>query len=235
MDLAELAHELNNPLTMVLANVDLLREQFPYLVQHDQAELVALLADIQGGAHRLRDVVAALCSAGARSPGPCSLAGVVTATLGLSQRALLRRGVELVVHPIASTLVVLGVEGDLVRLLTNLLLNAAEAGATRITLRGCCLGDQAKPADLRVRLLVDDNGKGIAKELLAHVFDPGVSTKGSGGLGLSICRQICTEHGGDLVIAQKPEGGTTLLIHLPLYAPPKERRALCREGGNDAQ
>jgi signal transduction histidine kinase len=65
---------------------------------------------------------------------------------------------------------------------------------------------------------VSDNGHGIEPAILARIFDPFFSTKpGEGsGLGLSICRDICREHGGDITVDSRPGEGTTVRVWLPV-------------------
>ena len=68
-----------------------------------------------------------------------------------------------------------------------------------------------------VRIAVKDSGPGIDKETLARVFDPFFTTKPNGtGLGLPVCRQIMTFHGGSVELKSEPGKGTTADILLPV-------------------
>jgi len=102
----------------------------------------------------------------------------------------------------------------------NLLINARDAmtpGGGRLTLRA------APHADHTVRIEVRDTGCGIAPADLPHIFEPFVSTKSSAdsprrqghGLGLAICKDIITEHGGQIDVESRRGEGTTFIIHLP--------------------
>jgi signal transduction histidine kinase len=116
----------------------------------------------------------------------------------------------------------------LAQVLDNLLSNAAKyaAGATVTILLEMVGG--------RVHIGVRDNGPGIPAEHLEHVFKrfyrvPDSSTKVRGtGLGLFICRQIVTAHGGDISVESEPGKGTTFHIYLP-FNPPKSDQSLSFE------
>ena len=91
------------------------------------------------------------------------------------------------------------------RLLTNLFSNAIEAlgpgSSGTIFVR-------AYVDKLAVIMDVEDDGPGFAPEVLARLFEPGVTTKSTGtGLGLVLCRSIVRVHGGDMYVQQAPSGG----------------------------
>src|SRR5208283_1367288 len=70
-----------------------------------------------------------------------------------------------------------------------------------------------------VEVVVGDTGTGMARETLAHIFDPMFTTKqiGTGaGLGLAICDQIIRQHAGTIYAESEPGHGTTFTIRLPL-------------------
>jgi signal transduction histidine kinase len=72
-----------------------------------------------------------------------------------------------------------------------------------------------------VRIIVLDNGVGIAPEQLADIFRPFVSTKGSRGtgLGLPVSRKILREHGGDIIVQSQPQVGSKFTLKLPIKSP----------------
>ena len=70
----------------------------------------------------------------------------------------------------------------------------------------------------RLRLEIEDTGGGIPPELLAHIFDPWVTTKAQGkgsGLGLTIARQVVASHGGTIRVDNRPGTGAVFTIELP--------------------
>ncbi len=69
----------------------------------------------------------------------------------------------------------------------------------------------------RARVEITDSGEGIAAENLPRVFDPGFTTRaGSPGLGLTVCRTIIEQHGGDISATSPEKGGSTFVLGLPL-------------------
>jgi signal transduction histidine kinase len=98
----------------------------------------------------------------------------------------------------------------------NLLLNAAEATHTK-TERRVAVSTRADGGF--VRLVVADNGEGIAPENLAKIFHPFFTTKPEGkgvGLGLAVSYGIIEAHGGDIEVTSKVGEGATFTVSLPL-------------------
>lgn len=102
---------------------------------------------------------------------------------------------------------------DIRRVITNLVLNAAQASAPRATIE-----IEVDSTDQDAIVHVRDSGCGIAPHLREKIFEPRFTTRPHGyGLGLASCRQIITEkHGGTLVFESEPEKGSTFTFTLPL-------------------
>ena len=100
---------------------------------------------------------------------------------------------------------------QLFRVLTNLVQNAIEAGASRLTVAA------RVEHDARVAILVSDNGPGLPPRARAHLFQAfqGSTRPGSSGLGLAIAREIVNLHGGELTLVESSASGTTFRIELP--------------------
>ncbi|MDI6782537.1 MAG: ATP-binding protein [bacterium] len=113
--------------------------------------------------------------------------------------------------------VIKGVPDQLKQVFLNLFFNAIQAmptgGELKITSR------LAPDVPNRVEVLVADTGVGIPEEKLEKIFEPFYTTKPGGtGLGLAVCRQIIQDHQGEIMLESKLNLGTTLHIHLPLWA-----------------
>jgi two-component system cell cycle sensor histidine kinase/response regulator CckA len=122
----------------------------------------------------------------------------------------------------------MSVDGDrpqVAKVLAHLIANAAEAfddagGTVRLTAQPAAeLPDAIRGCDTHtpfVELSVADDGRGIDAANLPHIFDPFYTTrKGGKGLGLALCHQIVTLHGGHLYINSEPHVGTTVRLFLP--------------------
>ena len=216
---AGMAHELNQPLTAVLANTQaaqrLLADEPPEL---DTARTAMAQAAAQ--ARRAAEVVGRLRRAVER---PDTQGGVLAVDLAEAVRRALyllepecqRRGVV----PQLQAVDVIRVAADPVALdqiVHNLLMNALQAMeaagplARRLTLTVAQSNGQGE-------LRVADSGPGIPAEVLPRLFEPFFSTREGGlGLGLSLCETLASGMGGSLSAANQPEGGAVFSLRLPL-------------------
>ena len=97
--------------------------------------------------------------------------------------------------------------------LLNLITNSVDAMVS-----GGTLTVRLERVHERLRLEIEDTGSGVPPDLLAHIFDPWVTTKAQGkgsGLGLSITRQVVTSHGGTIRAQNRPGKGAVFTIDLP--------------------
>jgi PAS domain S-box-containing protein len=212
-----LAHELNQPLGIILSNAqaaqELLAPQPP-----DVAEVQAILSDIVAAERRAEQVIArlrALFRRGELSRQPLHLNQVIEEILQLSRTDLLRRGVTVVQELGEGLPPVSGDRVHLQQLILNLVLNAADAmaanapGTRRLTVTTV----------LRQRWVeasVKDEGHGLPPDL-DRLFQPFYTTKPEGlGLGLSICRSIVAAHGGRLWAEPHVERGAAFHFELPI-------------------
>ncbi len=215
---AGVAHEVNNPLAFMHSNIEYVRRALeeplspPMLEELDRA-----LGEALEGTSRIGRIVRGLRVFAAPSKEerkPVQLSAVVKTAVRLSGSMLSSRAP--VAIDVSDELVVLGDESELVQVVLNLLLNAAQA------LRPGALHQQvgvSAQAELPlVRLEVTDTGTGIAPKHLRRVFDPFFTTKPIGegtGLGLAISHSLVTAHGGDITLANRPTGGCCVTVRLP--------------------
>jgi signal transduction histidine kinase len=101
--------------------------------------------------------------------------------------------------------------GELNQVFLNLLVNAAQAGASHIRI----IGERLSSGAMAVR--ITDDGKGMPEEVKKRIFTPFFSTKGEGnsGLGLSISKQILDQHNIDISVESTPNVGTTFCLVFP--------------------
>jgi PAS domain S-box-containing protein len=216
-----LAHELNQPLGIILSNAQAAQE---LLLQEppDVAELQAILSDIVAADRRAGEVIErlrAMLKHGQVSLQPLRLNQVIEEVLHLTQADLIGRGVT-VVHELAPDLPpIAGDRVQLQQLVLNLILNAADALATNVP-GARRLHIQTLPHQGSVRASVRDEGSGLPADA-ERLFQPFYTTKPQGlGLGLAICRSIVAAHHGRLWAESHSERGAIFHFELPAAGSP---------------
>ncbi|MEM9195795.1 MAG: ATP-binding protein [Myxococcota bacterium] len=217
------AHEINNPLTYIVANVDAARDGLAQaqLPKEPQGELEGLLDEAAMGCRRVGAIVRDLMRL-ARSEGPT---GTPTNVVRVIESCIRMAGNEIrhrasVVRDYPGEMHVLGDETRLSQVFLNLLVNAAhaipEGQARRNQIRiSISAGEE-------VRIDVADTGRGIDAATLERIFDPFFTTKRQGrglGLGLSISHSIVESLGGRLEAQSELGKGTTFSMWLPRAEP----------------
>jgi PAS domain S-box-containing protein len=223
--LAGVAHELNNPLSIVVAHATLLED----MASADPA-LVARTRKIRTAAERCARIVQTFLGLARRRPPerrPLKIADVVEAAFDLVGYTLRSAGVR-VTRSLPEGLPEISADADqLVQVMINLLTNAQQALQSREHPRLLAIAAEAT-AEGGIRLSVADNGPGVSAEMRERVFDPFFTTKPEGvgtGVGLSLCRGIVTAHAGTIVLDETPGGGVTVRIVLPPGRPAGEGAA----------
>ena len=218
--LAGVAHELNNPLTVVIGQTHLLRqsEAAPAIVQRAQK--------IHAAADRcVRIVRNFLALARHHTPerGEVRINDVIREAVELLGYELRTGNVEVVLD-LAEDLPVLWADPHrLHQVLVNLIVNAQHAMRGVPSARRLTIATRSDREPNRVRLEVRDTGPGIPPQIRPRIFEPFFTTKPSGqgtGLGLSLCQGIVEEHGGAITVESGPGRGATFLIELPMVTPP---------------
>lgn len=219
---ASIAHQLNQPLTSILANAEAAREMLRR-EPIDVAELSEICTDIVTDDQRAAEVIRRLGALFRRSPpalAPFDANELVRDTVELTRTNLLLRHVALAT---ALTPELPPLEGDRVQLqqtLLNLIVNAADAmnalpEAERVMTVSTALEAGA------IRLSVADRGPGIPAEAMDRLFEPFWTTKSDGmGIGLAVCRSIVAAHHGTLDVANATDGGAVFSVRLPVGATP---------------
>jgi PAS domain S-box-containing protein len=220
---AGVAHEINNPLSYVLSNLELLAEELKQLATCGPAalyrELAELTGDARDGAERVRKIVRGLKTF-SRADEDCRVLLDVTKVLDLAINMAFNevRHRARLVKDYQRTPLVEADEARLGQVFVNLLINAAQAvpegHADTNEIRLVTGADAVGRAFVEVR----DSGPGMSKEVLRRIFDPFFTTKPVGlgtGLGLSICHGIVTALGGEITAESEPGRGSVFRVVLP--------------------
>lgn len=161
----------------------------------------------------------ALFKGGEQVLQPVDTQALVSGVLKLLRGDIALAGADVVLTSPAQAPAVLGDIVQLQQLLINLIRNALEAvratpeGSRRVTVA-------IEPvSETLVTLCVSDNGHGLPEHAEETLFVPFRTDKAEGmGMGLSICRQIVSQHGGTIRPLRRDGGGTRMLVSLPTYA-----------------
>lgn len=221
--LAGVAHELNNPLSVVVGYSSMLREMGCEQAMQPRVE------KIHAAAERCARIVRTfLAMARARPPRrePVMLGEVVTGALELAAYGLRSADIEVAVDLPEDLPPVHGDADQLHQVVVNLAVNAQQAligrpAPRRLRLRARAVGGEAL-------LEVADNGPGMAPEVAKRVFEPFFTTKPQGvgtGVGLSVCHGIVAAHGGRMELDTAEGGGARFRVYLPFSTDPAAARA----------
>ncbi|MBI9083482.1 MAG: PAS domain S-box protein [Desulfobacterales bacterium] len=210
---AGVAHEINNPLGLILGFTQLLLRDAPQSSQQHSD-----LKTIEEETLRCTKIVQALLSFARKTE--THLAPVCLATLVEDVVAIVRHDFEMTDITIetecdAQVPDVFGDAEKLQQVIVNLLINARQALGTHGRIR---VGTACAPDCMTVRLEVEDHGCGIAPEHINQIFDPFFTTKPMGqgtGLGLSVSYGIVQEHGGSIHVSSRLGEGTVFTVELP--------------------
>ena len=222
---AGVAHEINNPLSYVTANLEFILEELRGPQAHASAALVEIrqmATEALQGANRVKKIVKGLKTF-SRVEDVQRTVIDVHSVLELAIKMTfneIRQRARLV-RSYGSCPLVEGDEGRLGQVFVNLLVNAvqaiAEGNAAAHEIRVATSVDPSGRAVVEIQ----DSGAGIPAPALARIFEPFFTTKAIGqgtGLGLSICHNIVKEMGGEISATSEPGLGTTFRLALPAAA-----------------
>jgi two-component system NtrC family sensor kinase len=210
---AGLAHEINNPLTAIIANAQLLQRELP--PDDDKQELVDLIA--RAGA-RANQVVRNLLDLARKEHydfTPLDVNENIRKALTFMQHEFTNRSIELSFEPGADLPKVIASQDHLQGVWLNLLSNAIDALEEGRRLIRVATHHSSN----EVQVIITDTGKGIAPQNLLHIFEPFYTTKGPGfgtGLGLSVCHRVIKQHGGSILVESQLGVGTQFTVVLPI-------------------
>ncbi len=217
---AGIVHELNNPLTSIVAYSDyLIRKVADGTSRHGQED-IERLRRISESANRMLRFTRELVGYARPSNGSVGVVAihpVVNQAVAFCEHLLSAAGVTVERRFVAGAVDVQGVAEQLVQVFVNLLTNACQAAPETGGRIVVTTARRAAPGG-RVVVTVEDNGCGIAPENLQHLFVPFFTTKREThgtGLGLSIIKNIVASHDGTIRVESELGQGTRFVIEMP--------------------
>ena len=249
--IAGVAHEINNPINLIMYNIPLLekiwQDVLPVLndqavldprkkyggLRHDfiNTHLLQLISDMDMAAKRVATIVTGLKSftrfSAQSEKMPLQINIAVENAIRLSQSTLRKLNVEIDLDLENDLPVLQGNLQNIEQVILNLIINAAQSidhdcGKIRISTR-------LQPQDGDIRISVADNGKGVNPAIAGKLFDPFITDKqekGGTGLGLSVSYNLIKSHGGSITFESSPGKGTVFHVLLPSVIKRKPSRIL---------
>jgi two-component system, NtrC family, sensor kinase len=212
---AGVVHELNNPLTSIVAYTDwLIRKQGPN-GDPDSLERLRRIGESSSRILRFTRDLVAYARPSSEVPVPVAIHNVIEQALAFCEHVIAEHGAR-VDRLFADDLPpVRGMPEQLAQVFVNLFTNACHAMPQS---GGRLAVSSTLNPDGRIVVAVADNGHGIANEHLSSIFTPFFTTKGDGrgtGLGLSIVRNIMDNHSAEIRAERSGEGGARFVLSFP--------------------
>jgi C4-dicarboxylate-specific signal transduction histidine kinase len=227
---ASVAHEINNPLAAMIVNLEIAANVAG--AQPGLEELSQLIADTREAASRVRTIASDLrtlsCANDERTE-VVELSRVIESALRLASHETRRRA-RVTVNVPADLPAVQAHESRLGQVLTNLVVNAAQAMQESDLEQNLLRIAGRRRDESSVEISVTDNGAGMSEQILDRLFTPFFTSKPPSqgtGLGLSICKRIVDSYGGRLEVESQVGVGSTFRVILPV-APQTPRRGVVK-------
>jgi two-component system sensor histidine kinase HydH len=208
---AGVAHEIRNPLAGIRSTIQLWQRR------PDPATTDGAMETVLHETERMNDILTRLLQfarADQVERHANDMNGLIGETVGLLKAQAGAQGVDITVEPAQASPMVWGSSAALRQVLLNLITNALQAMPQGGHLWCRC---RLAASQSTIEIDVADTGPGIAPEHRAHLFEPFFTTRPSGtGLGLALCREILSQHGGQILFQADASPGTTFTIILPV-------------------
>ncbi len=212
---ASLGHELNQPLTAVMANAQTAKKGMNRgVLQTDQViEILDKIIFNTQRANAILEKIREFIKPARIEKKPVDVNSLVRESAQFINQDLMIRNINLIFNNERGALFVLGDATQLSQVLINLYRNALEALKDQpVGVITVSVTQSAK----RLSITVIDNGPGLSEFVLALIGDPFFTTKADGlGLGLSISKAIIEQHGGQLLMGNAEQCGARFEIILP--------------------
>jgi PAS domain S-box-containing protein len=213
--LAGVAHELNNPLSVVLGLSLMLKESATDTKAAERAEKISKAAE------RCARIVKTFLAMARQQPSRTSnvtIDEVIAAAVEVAGYSVRSSDIELTVDLDPNLPAIWADPDQLSQVLINLIVNAEQALHDWEGPRKVRVSTRLDPKSGNVVVRVTDSGPGIPKDILPRIFEPFFTTKDVGegtGIGLSFCHRVVQSHGGTIQVETTEGGGSTFVISLP--------------------
>ena len=220
--LAGIAHELNNPLSVVMGRAIMLAEDT------DDPETAIATEKIRQAAERCTQIVRTFLAIARQQPPerePVNLNELLTSALSLVSYSLRTAGVEVKLDLALDLPALLADAVQLRQVFMNLLVNAQQALLETPEPRRLQLTTYHDRTSDLLHAVVSDNGPGVPAEIRSRIFDPFFTIKPMGvgtGVGLSLSHGLVTAHRGTIAVEEPPAGGARFVVTLPLAPPSRQ-------------
>lgn len=214
---AGVAHEINNPLTAINANAEMLKMFIP--PEDENYEAVDLIAR---AGERATKVVRGLLDFARQEQYkfiPGSVNQSIRQALDLVSYQLQIAQIEINEKYAEDEPVIIASWEHLKSVWLNIFVNARDAFQNRAANRQLNISTCLTDDKTMIQVFIQDNGKGMSAAEAEHIFEPFYTTKDPGqgtGLGLATSHRIIEQHGGDINVVSSPLEGTTFIIRLPI-------------------
>ncbi|MCZ7671167.1 MAG: ATP-binding protein [Chloroflexi bacterium] len=216
---AGVAHEINNPLTAINANAEMLKMFIsPEDENYEAVDLIARAGE------RATKVVRGLLDFARQEQYkfiPGSVNQSIRQALDLVSYQLQSAHIEIKEQYAQDEPVMIASWEHLKSVWLNIFVNARDAFKSQAANRQIEITTSLTDDKTMIQVLIQDNGKGMSAAEAAHIFEPFYTTKDPGqgtGLGLATSHRIIEQHGGDINVVSSPLEGTTFVVRLPLRA-----------------
>jgi PAS domain S-box-containing protein len=213
--LAGVAHELNNPLSILVGQAVMLQEKAESEEVASRAGRIATAGD---RCARIVKTFLAMARQDPSDPSAVAIGDVIENALEVTAYSLRSSGIELTLD-MSDDLPPVMADGDqLVQVFTNLIVNAEHAMHDLDGRRKLHISAAHRPETGFVAVTVRDNGGGVPEDVKSRIFEPLYTTKGIGagtGMGLALCHRIIEGHGGSIELQSDNNAGATFVVCLP--------------------
>ena len=220
---AGVAHEINNPLTVINANAEMLKMMLTGGTdEHEMIDLIHRAGD------RATKVVRNLLNSARQEEYEFTTLEInesLESAIELTSYQIRAAEIKLIEDLRPGLPQVLASNEHLKSVWINLLVNATDALKEMEGERKIELISQLSPDQRYIQVIVVDNGAGMNAAQLGHIFEPFYTTKDPDkgtGLGLATCYRIVEQHGGQIDVLSEPDEGTTFIVMLPVAVEDEE-------------